>query len=95
MSKARYGDRPIRLATHCHVCYVKFEDGDAIVEHGGAAMVHNDDVETNGNGSIVLHPECATLLAMRMLHDVMNTRNSPHMRVVDALRNIREAYEMK
>jgi hypothetical protein len=96
MSQGRYGDAPMKAATHCHVCSAKLIVGhDIIVDHSGAAMVHDGGQETNGHGSIILHPECATILAMRLLHDVMEIRNSPNMRVVDVLRQVRETYQMK
>lgn len=96
MSHGYYGDMPIRLATHCHVCSERFTTGhDHVIDHSGATMVHIDGQEVNGRGSIVMHPECATILAMRILHDVMDIRSGPEMRVVDALRNVRDAYQMK
>jgi hypothetical protein len=96
MSHGYYGDKPTYVATHCHVCSQKFvHDHDVAIDHSGAAMVHEDGQQTNGHGSIVMHPECATILAMRLLHDVMDIRNGPDMRVVDTLRNVRSAYQMK
>lgn len=96
MSAGFYGDKPQRLATHCHVCGEKFtKDHDVAIDHSGRAMVHINGQETNGHGSIVLHPECATILAMRLLHDVMAIRTGPEMRVVDALGSIRATYQMK
>lgn len=96
MSHGYYGDKPIRVATHCHVCGERFtKDHDVAVDHSGAAMVHINGQETNGHGSIVMHPECATILAMRLIHDVMDIRNSPEMRVVDTLRTVRDTYQMK
>ena len=95
MSQTRYGDRYTRKATHCHTCGRPFEDVDIVVEHSGAAMVHKNGLETTDRGSIVMHPECATILAMRLISDVMDIRNSPEMRVVDTLRTVREAYQMK
>lgn len=95
MSHTHYGDSMMRLAKYCHVCSDKFTPDDVVVEHSGGVMLCISGQEDNGGGSIVLHPECATILAMRLLHDVMDIRNSPQMRVVDALRNVRDAYQMK
>lgn len=95
MSQTRYGDRYMRMATHCHACSKAFEDADIVVEHSGAVMLHLNGHETTDRGSIVMHPECATILAMRLIHDVMDIRNSPEMRVVDTLRTVRDAYHMK
>jgi hypothetical protein len=95
MSHTHYGDSMMRLAKHCHVCSAKFKDTDVVVEHSGAGMLVISGQEHNAGGSIALHPECATILAMRLLSDVMDIRTGPEMRVVDALRNIRDAYQMQ
>ena len=49
-----------------------------------------------GDGAITMHPECATILAMRLIHDVVRIRGSAeHLSVTTALSRLRSAYEMK
>jgi len=95
MSTNKYGAMPQRLATHCHVCGDVFRDQEVMVEHSGATMVCISGQETNGHGSIVMHPECATILAMRLLSDVIEAPSEYGERVVDTLAKVREAYQMK
>jgi hypothetical protein len=99
MSHSLYSERRVRMSTHCHVCHDKFTDNDVVVEHSGTIASLESilpETEKAEHGSIALHQECATILAMRLLHDVMDIRHVPDgMRVVDTLRNVREAYQMK
>lgn len=95
MSTHKYGALPQRLATNCHVCGVALRDQEVMVEHSGATMVCISGQETNGHGSIVMHPECATILAMRLMSDVIEAPNAYGHRVVDTLRKVREAYNMQ
>jgi len=58
----------------CHVC------GD-VLRACDSAIVHDGDVYDNGAtgyGGIGLHVECATILAMRLIADVVKHKGSEH-----------------
>lgn len=60
----------------CHVCGQPLRACDSAVTHDGD--VRPSRSETTGYGSIGLHIECATILAMRLLADVMKHKGSDH-----------------
>jgi hypothetical protein len=70
----------------CHVCGKVLRACDAAIVHDGRVRTNAD----NGTdyGSIGLHIECATILSMRLIADVMDHKGSEHEpRVVRSLRN--------
>ena len=74
----------------CHVCSKPLRACDSAVVHDG--RVQTTDEDTASYGSIGLHIECATILAMRLIADVMKHERSEHEpRVVRSLRNACEA----
>ena len=74
----------------CHVCGAPLRACDSTVVHDG--KVHTAADDTSVIGSIGLHTECATILAMRLIADVMKHEYSEHEpRVVLSLRRIRKA----
>jgi len=98
MSHMFYGEHRIRMSSTCHVCERNFVDDDVVVEHSGIIeeLDPNETKATPVYGSITLHQECATILAMRLLYDVMDIHHTPEsIRVVDSLKQIRDAYNMK
>ena len=98
MSHMFYGEHRIRMSPNCHVCERNFVDDDVVVEHSGiiAELDPNVTTETPVYGSITLHQECATIVAMRLLYDVMDIHHTPEsLPVVDSLKQIRDAYNMK
>lgn len=71
--------------SNCHVCGKPLRACDSAVTHDG--RVHFNDADTTGYGSIGLHIECATILAMRLIADVMKHKSSVHEpRVMTILR---------
>lgn len=105
MSKDKYSKHMERVAEKCHVCHQDFKDTDHAVHHSGhvsvfikarlqSAQDKGDVLKVlEGTGGITLHEECATILAMRLLHDVMVFRpgdGHDDPRVVDTLRRTRE-----
>jgi hypothetical protein len=79
--------------TRCHVCHRHVDVSDFAVEHDGHVGIRNKELNAEGYGHIILHAECATVLAMRLIHDVMQqnerTEQTP-LRVVEALNNFRK-----
>jgi hypothetical protein len=74
----------------CHVCGKPLRACDSSVEHDGWVRTHHH--ERSSSGSIGLHVECATILAMRLIADVMDHKGSAHEpRVVISLRNACDA----
>ena len=62
-------------ATTCHVCGKPVEMSDFGIEHDGHVHVYHSEERDNTYGAIILHAECATVLAMRLIHDVMQQRD--------------------
>jgi hypothetical protein len=81
-------------ATLCHVCHKPVDVTDFAVEHDGHVGIRNQTFSAEGYGHIFMHAECATVLAMRLINDVMsqkeNTVQTP-LRVVDLLNKVRKA----
>ena len=74
-------------ATTCHVCGKPVEMSDFAIEHDGHVHAYHAD-EPNTYGVIIMHAECATVLAMRLIHDAMQqthrTMQTP-LRAVEVL----------
>ena len=81
-------------ATLCHVCHKPVDMADFAVEHDGHVGLRNQAFTAEGYGHIIMHAECATVLAMRLIHDVMKqkdrTKQTPN-RVVETLNHTRKA----
>jgi hypothetical protein len=74
----------------CHVCSKPLRACDSAVVHDG--RVQNMHEDTASYGSIGLHIECATILSMRLIADVMKHKSDEHEpRVVLSLRKACEA----
>ena len=82
----------------CHICHQEIREDQYAIEHSDhgvlsqstdprVANVH-DHIE--GYVSLWFHPECATVMALRLAHDVMRVKNATNQpaRVVDSLRAI-------
>ena len=84
--------------TFCHICYQEVRDDQYGIEHSGHGVItqskdprlkpKHDYAE--GYTTVWFHPECATVMAMRLIHDVMDVQNMKGQpeRVVDALQAI-------
>jgi hypothetical protein len=86
-------------ASKCHVCYGDIrEDQDAVEHSGDGILTQSKDprlggllqTRVEGSVNIWMHPECAVVLSMRLMHDVMKAKNTPDkpMRVVDTLQSV-------
>lgn len=75
-------------ATLCHVCHKPVEISDFAVEHDGHVGLRTQELINEGYGHIIMHAECATVLAMRLIHDAMKqtvrTEQTP-LRAVEVL----------
>ena len=81
-------------ATLCHVCHKPVDIADFAVEHDGHVGIRNKTFSAEGYGHIIMHAECATVLALRLINDVMSQNESTAqtpLRVVDLLNKVREA----
>jgi hypothetical protein len=99
MSLMEAGDFTMHPASKCHVCYGDIrEDQDAVEHSGDGVLTQSKDprlgglLQTRVEGSvgIWMHPECAVVLSMRLMHDVMKAKNTTDkpMRVVDTLKSV-------
>lgn len=80
----------------CHTCGKTVRPNDQAIMHEGWVSTKPENV----SGAIVLHPECAAILGMRLLHDVVrqpseNDIAQGEARVLHALRDIRSTYDIK
>jgi len=74
----------------CHVCGKPLRACDSTVVHDGWVRPTHDDMSISG--SIGLHIECAIILSMRLIADVMDHKGSEHEdRVVTSLRDACDA----
>ena len=67
-------DYHLTKAGLCHVCHKPIEMSDVAISHDGHVGLVNSTFSAEGHGQIVLHTECATVLAMRLIHDAMKCR---------------------
>jgi hypothetical protein len=81
-------------STLCHVCHKPVDIADFAVEHDGHVGIRNQTFSAEGYGHIIMHAECATVLAMRLIHDVMKQKErsvQTPLRVVETLNKVRKA----
>ena len=78
-------------AGKCHVCHGPIREDQDAIEHSGEGVSYR----TGGNYSecgvsIWMHPECAVVLGMRLMHDVMQIKSNKDkpMRVVSTLQSV-------
>lgn len=79
----------------CHICGQEIRQDQHGIEHSGhGQMVRSSDPRfaqlydaVYGDTVIWFHPECATVMVLRLAHDVMKikTADDQPMRVVDGL----------
>ena len=81
----------------CHICHGDVREDQYAIDHmgDGTLLVSKADKNTlynaqEGTVSLWFHPECATVMALRLAHDVMKikTDKDQPMRVVDALKSV-------
>ena len=84
--------------SRCHICYQEVREDQYGIEHSGdGVLTQSQDPRVaklhdriTGYVNIWFHPECATVMMLRLANDVMRvkmTEGQP-MRVVDALQAI-------
>ena len=89
----------------CHICYGDIREDQHAIEHSGHGQITQskdprfselyDRVE--GYATLWFHPECATVMALRLAHDVMKIRNvkGQPSRVVDELQSISKINQVR
>ena len=85
-------------ASKCHICYGDIrEDQDAVEHSGDGVLAQSNDprvaglqTRVEGQVHIWMHPECAVVLSLRIMHDVMEAKSGKDkpMRVVDTLKAV-------
>jgi hypothetical protein len=71
MTKLAPGVLSFGNATYCHVCGSTVDAEDFGIDHNGHVAIQTSGVDVEGHGHIIFHAECATVLAMRLIHDAM------------------------
>lgn len=73
----------------CHVCGRPVKESENGIEHSGTGQYQEGERNLKTTYvSIWLHPECATVLMLRIAKDIMQIRhNDPQKRVVDVLQD--------
>jgi hypothetical protein len=89
----------------CHICRGDIREDQHAIEHGGEGQMSQskdprfakvfDWVE--GYTTLWFHPECATVMALRLAHDVMKVKNVQDQpaRVVDGLRALSQVNQAR
>ena len=82
----------------CHICHEEIREDQYAIDHNGQGVLsqskdprfNNLHDRVEGYVTLWFHPECATVMALRLAHDVMKAKNGKDqpMRVVDALRAV-------
>ena len=82
----------------CHICHEVIREDQHAIEHmGDGELFHSKDPRfaaindrLSGGVNLWFHPECATVMALRLAHDVMRIKNVKDQpaRVVDALQGV-------
>ena len=86
-------------ASKCHVCYGDIREDQDMVEHSGDGILTQSkdprlggllQTRVEGSVNIWMHPECAVVLSMRLMHDVMKVKSGKDkpLRVVDTLKSV-------
>ena len=91
--------------TFCHICNEEVRQDHYGIEHSGhGIMTQSKDPRfkpihdfVDGYTTVWFHPECATVMAMRLIHDVMNvdSMEGQPMRVVQALQALSQANQLR
>jgi hypothetical protein len=75
----------------CHVCFKEVTEQENAIEHSG----HGQSVRAEDPGikegyvTVWFHPECATVMMLRLANDVMRINTTATQpRVAEALRNL-------
>ena len=89
----------------CHICHGEIREDQHAIEHMGDGELFSskdprmaklvDKVE--GTVTLWFHPECATVMALRLAHDVMKIKNVKDQpaRVVDGLQALSKVNQVR
>jgi len=82
----------------CHICHGEIREDQPAIEHSDHGVltqskdprVANIHDHIEGYVSLWFHPECATIMALRLAHDVMRIKMDKDQpaRVVDSLKAV-------
>jgi len=93
--------------TLCHICHGEVREDQHGIEHSGhGQLTQSKDTVfqktfskgwAEGYTSVWFHPECATVMALRLSYDVMRIKNLPDQpsRVVDGLRSLAKVNQVR
>jgi hypothetical protein len=89
----------------CHICHGDIREDQHAIEHAGEGQLsQSKDPRFNkifdlvaGYTTLWFHPECATVMALRLAHDVMRIKNIKDQpaRVVDGLRALSQVNQAR
>ena len=91
MSALLPGDPSFGGGSKCHVCGKPVDMSEPAVEHDGTVLVRTREISVEGHGHILMHPECAVVLAMRLVHDTMKQNIPNHVRPINVLTQYRRS----
>ncbi len=89
----------------CHICHGDIREDQHAIEHSGHGLLSQssdprfaklfDRVE--GYATLWFHPECATVMVLRLSHDVMKVKNieGQPARVVDGLQALAKVNQVR
>lgn len=80
-------DQHMMHSCKCHICREEIRLNQNAIEHSGHGQCSESGNLVEGYTTIWMHPECATVLALRLAHDVMKIKSDKDQpkRVVDEL----------
>ncbi len=87
----------------CHICHGEIREDQHAVEHTGDGLLYASKAEDTlyntleGTVTLWFHPECATVMALRLAHDVMKIKNveGQPARVVDGLQALSKVNQVR
>lgn len=91
----------------CHICHGDIREDQHAVEHAGEGQLSQTKdprfhqilrgAWVEGYTTLWFHPECATVMALRLAHDVMKIKNVKDQpaRVVDGLQALSKVNQVR
>lgn len=89
----------------CHICHGEIREDQHAIEHSGHGQItQSNDPRfaklydlVEGYATLWFHPECATVMALRLAHDVMKIKNVKDQpaRVVDGLQALSKVNQVR
>ena len=83
--------------TKCHICYGEIREDQHAIEHSGHGQLVHAKQMYEGYTTTWFHPECATVLVLRLANDVMRikTVKDQPKRVVDELQDLAKVNQVR